>query len=105
MSKATTARPFKEELPELLRERGLTLRGLARDLGGVDHAYLSRMIHGQVAVNAAQVHRISTHLGLPDDYFPEVRQARTIEAIREDPELRDEIYFRFLGRRRARSRN
>src|SRR4249919_1116338 len=43
MPPKVTNRPFSDELPRLLKARGMTLRGLARDVGGVDHAYLSRM--------------------------------------------------------------
>lgn len=88
-----TTRPFAKELPKLLTERGLTQRALAREVGGFDHAYLSRMLAGKVAANPEHLARISQYLGLPQDFFPEVRQARTINAIRKDPKLRDEIYF------------
>src|SRR5205085_11104559 len=88
-----TLKPFAEELPRLLAERRLTLRALAREVGGFDHAYLSRMIRGEAAPNAAHLVRISLYLGLRADYFPEVRTARLIGAIRKDPKLRDRLYF------------
>ncbi|MBA3364792.1 MAG: hypothetical protein H0U03_03265 [Actinobacteria bacterium] len=77
------------------------MRGLAREVGGLDHAYLSRMISGIAPVNVDHVHRISKHLGLADDYFPEVREAEVVEAIRGDPELRDEVYVKVKRRRRV----
>jgi transcriptional regulator with XRE-family HTH domain len=89
----TTNRPFSKELPRLLKERGLTLRALARDIGGIDHAYLSRMIRGQLPVNVQHVRRIARALGLSEDYFPEVREAAVVDAVRRRPKLRDEIYF------------
>jgi hypothetical protein len=69
-----------------------TLRALAREVGGLDHAYLSRMLSGKAAVNVDHVRRISRFLGLADDYFPEVREADVIDAIRADPELRDKLH-------------
>jgi transcriptional regulator with XRE-family HTH domain len=88
-----TSRPFPQELPRLLEEHGLTLRALARGVGGLDHAYLSRMVHGQLPVNVQHVRRISRYLGLSEDYFPEVREAAVVDAVRRRPKLRDEIYF------------
>jgi transcriptional regulator with XRE-family HTH domain len=93
---------FVEELPGLLAQRGLTLRSLAREVGGFDEAYLSRMLHGKRAVNPEHVARISQYLSFPYDYFPEVREARMIEAIQSDPKLRDEIYFARVATRRRR---
>jgi transcriptional regulator with XRE-family HTH domain len=98
---AVTSRPFPKELPDLLHKRGLTLRALARDVGGLDHAYLSRMIHGGLPVNVQHVRRIARHLGLPEDYFPEVREAEVFDAIRRRPRLRDEVYFERIKKRRA----
>lgn len=95
-----TKRPFSDELPGLLAERGLSLRVVAREVGGFDHGYLSRMLSGKVAPNPQHVARISDYLGLPDDYFPEVREARTVDAIRQDAELRDRTYSRWVRRRR-----
>jgi len=92
-------RPFAEELPRLLTEREMTLRALAREVGGVDHAYLSRMLSGQVPVNVQHVRRIARNLGLPEDYFPEVREAEVIAALQRSPKLRDEIYFERIKKR------
>jgi transcriptional regulator with XRE-family HTH domain len=100
----TTTRPFADELPRLLAERGLSLRLVARDVGGFDHAYLSRMLAAKVKPNPEHVAHIAEYLGLADDYFPEVREARTIEAIRGSPTLRDEVYFGRVTPRRARRR-
>jgi transcriptional regulator with XRE-family HTH domain len=94
-----TDRPFTEELPRLLEENGVTLRALAREVGGLDHAYLSRMVRGQVPVNVQHVRRIARILGLPEDYFPEVREAEVIAAVRRGPKLRDEIYFERIRKR------
>jgi transcriptional regulator with XRE-family HTH domain len=94
-----TKRPFTKELPRLLKERGLTLRALARNVGAIDHAYLSRMVRGQLPVNVQHVRRIARCLGLPEDYFPEVREAAVVDAVRRRPKLRDEIYFEQVKRK------
>jgi len=99
MPPRTTKRPFARELPDLLRSRGLTLRSLAREVGGLDHAYLSRMINGNAPINIDHVRRISRHLELGDDYFPELREAEVVKAIREDPDLRDEVFAKVMRRR------
>jgi transcriptional regulator with XRE-family HTH domain len=99
----TTNRPFAEELPRLLEKQGITLRALARDIGGVDHAYLSRMIRGQVPVNVQHVRRIARQLRLPEDHFPEVREAEVIDAVRRSQRFRDEVYFDRI-KKRPRSR-
>ena len=96
MSRKRTTEPFAEELPRLLAERGVTLRALAEAVGGFDHAYLSRLLSGSRAVNAVHAARIAVHLGLPADYFPEVREARVVDAITADGELRDRVYDRML---------
>jgi transcriptional regulator with XRE-family HTH domain len=97
-----TAQPFAEALPPILEDRGITLRALARDVGGLDHAYLSRMLSGKTSVNVRHVEAISRYLRLPVDYFPEVREARTIQAVRKSGRLRDEIYFTRVATRRRR---
>ncbi len=96
--RSITNRPFVDELPRLLKERGTSLRALAREMGGIDHAYLSRMIRGQLPVNVQHARRIARHLGLPEDYFPEVREAAVVDAIRRKPRLRDEFYFERVKR-------
>jgi transcriptional regulator with XRE-family HTH domain len=93
MSAEVTDRPFPDELPRLLDEKGLTLRALAREVGGIDHSYLSRMLYRRTAVNVRHAERIARALGLPPDYFPEVREAAVVEAVRKNPRLRDSIYF------------
>jgi hypothetical protein len=72
-------------------ERGARVRG-------VDHAYLSRMVAGKASVNPRHAERIAVHLGLPGDYFPEVREEAVIAAIRANARLRDDIYFNRVQR-------
>jgi transcriptional regulator with XRE-family HTH domain len=92
-------RPFGDELPRILGERGITLRALTREVGGLDHAYLSRMLRGRVPVNVQHARRIARYLRLPEDYFAEVREAAVVDAIRRRPKLRDDIYFERIKRR------
>lgn len=98
-SDEVSTRLFSDELPRLLQTRGLSQRELARQVGGFDHGYLSRMLRGDAAVNPEHAEQIARHLGLPGDYFPEVREARVIAAIRTKPRLRDEIYFSRVRKR------
>lgn len=97
-----TNNPFSSELPKLLERRGMTLRALAREVGGLDHAYLSRMLNGKTPINVRHAMAITRHLGLPADYFPEVREALVVAAIQKSPRLRDAIYFERVARRRSR---
>lgn len=57
------------------------------------------MVSGKAAVNAQHAKRIAIHFGLPADYFPEVREAAVIDAIRRSPQLRDSIYFSRIRKR------
>jgi transcriptional regulator with XRE-family HTH domain len=93
MRKKRTDRPFNEELPDLLKERGLSVRALARMVGvGDDH--LSRVLRGARAKRATGVltRRVATALGLPDDYFPEARLAFIVDHLGDDPALLNRIY-------------
>ena len=93
---ARTSEPLSEALPKLLAERGMSVRALAAAIA-VDQSYLSRVIGTS---NPKQARRASAEvaaliaeaLGLPLDYFPEYREAKVIEAVREDGRLRDRIY-------------
>ena len=78
------------------------MRAMARELGGLDHAYLSRMVRGERSVNVDHLRRIAVYFGLPDFYFPEVREHDVIAAIRSDPRLRDELFFHPARRGRGR---
>jgi transcriptional regulator with XRE-family HTH domain len=88
-----SVRPLAEELPSLLAERDLSLRGLAERIG-VTHSHLSRATRGAngKTVGGDLAGRIAIALGLPADYFPEYREAVVIERLRCDPTLRDRLY-------------
>jgi transcriptional regulator with XRE-family HTH domain len=86
-------RPLVEALPDLLEERGLSLRSLARK-AQVNASHLSRVLRGADAKRATPhlARRIARALELPDDYFPEVREASVVQRIQADPAWRDKLY-------------
>jgi transcriptional regulator with XRE-family HTH domain len=93
MQTPRTQRPFAEELPDLLRERDLSLRALAKAVGvGDDH--LSRVLRGARSkrVTGELASRVAVALGLPDDYFPETRQQFIATNITRHPVLLDRVY-------------
>lgn len=93
MARRRASGRFEEEVPNLLEESGVSLRALARSAGiGPDH--LSRVLRHdrgkKVTPELAQ--RVSNALGLPDDYFQEVRLALIIDSLQQDPHLLDRVY-------------
>jgi transcriptional regulator with XRE-family HTH domain len=92
-----TTTPFVKALEELLSDRKMSRRALARE-AGIEPAYLSRVVAGQKPISPDIVRRCSVALGLPTDYFPEARAAAICEAVREDGALRDRLY-RQISRR------
>lgn len=95
MSSERSDRPFVKELPVLIKERDMSIRAVAR-AAEVDPAHLSRVLRGArgKTVSPELAGRVATALGLPEDYFPEWREALIVDRIREDPKLRDQIYDR-----------
>lgn len=91
MAAARTQMPFGEALTKLLQERNLSLRELSRRLG-MDATYLSRIRRGHKRVPVGLPKRVAVALGLPEEYFPETREALVLDAMRRDPELREQIY-------------
>ena len=95
-ARTRTTRPLVEELPDLLAERGLTLRGLAREIG-VQQSYLSR-IQGASDSSARRrpsqrvLEEIARILQVEPDYFAEYRETIVLQAIAKDPKLRDRVY-------------
>lgn len=93
MAVTRTEKALPDALPQLLRDRGLTLRQLAQDVG-IDHAHLSRVIArvGSKRASGDLARRVAESLGLPADYFPEYRAQFLIKRIESDATLRDELY-------------
>jgi len=102
MSARLSAEPFTEEFPRLLGDRGLSLRAAAR-LAGVGPGHLSRALRGADGKTPGPqlIERLAVALGLPEDYFPEVREARVLSAVRADAALRDRLYFELHPDRRG----
>lgn len=96
MRRAQTTKRFAEEVPRILRERGLSIRALAR-AADVTDAHLSRVLRGVNYKTASPdlARRVALALDLPEDYFPEYREGIVIERIRHDPRLRDRLYQEF----------
>jgi transcriptional regulator with XRE-family HTH domain len=93
MPEKRTPRPFSEELPDLLQDRGISVRTLARAVGvGDDH--LSRVLRGARGKRATAdlTRRVALALDLPEDYFPEARLAFIMERLGDDAALRDKVY-------------
>jgi transcriptional regulator with XRE-family HTH domain len=95
MPKKWSDAPLTEELPRLLRERGMSLRALAKEVG-VSDSHLSRVARNADYKKASVdlMRRIAVALSLPPDYFPEFREAHVIDWIRRDPKLRNSLYAR-----------
>ena len=84
---------LKERLPQLLLERGMSIRALARAVG-VNQSHLSRVLGAEGSRPASRelAAALATALDLPTDYFPEFRRGVVIEALDADQHLRDRIY-------------
>ncbi len=93
MARRTTNESLTEVLPGLLKERGLSLRALARQVGVTD-AHLSRALRraNYKAVSGQLAARIAIALGMPEDFFPETRERFVVDAVKNEPALRDRIY-------------
>ena len=98
-------RPFIEEVPHLLAERGMSLRALAR-AAGVDHGHLSRVLRREAykTPSAELTGRVAEALALPRDYFPEFREAFVVRRVQEDEALREGLYRRLSKDQPARKR-
>jgi transcriptional regulator with XRE-family HTH domain len=80
------------ELPRLLAQRGFSYRTLA-SLIGVTHTHLVRFVHERDRQATGELAaRIALALGLPEDYFPETRETVVLDAVRNDPAYRDQLY-------------
>ena len=89
-------RPFVDELPAILEERKLSIRALALS-AGVSPSHLTRVLRQRdyKTPSAELCRRIAQALDLPDDYWPEYRERVVTDRVRNDPELREELYRRF----------
>jgi transcriptional regulator with XRE-family HTH domain len=97
MPTARTDVPIATVLPDLLRERSMSLRGLGRRVG-VSDAHLSRAVRGAGAksVSGDLAGRIAIALELPENYFVENRRWRLEAVLREDPSAVNWAYDRLV---------
>src|SRR5690242_17457523 len=92
-----TELPIADALPDLLRERGLSLRAVARR-AGVNDAHLSRALRGarSKSVSGDLAGRVAHALELPEDYFIEYRRWRLEALLRDDSTAVDWAYDRLI---------
>jgi transcriptional regulator with XRE-family HTH domain len=90
-----------DQLPQLMRERGLSVNRLA-GIVGVSQSHLSRALRGadRKTIGGELAARIAVALQLPEDWFPETREARLFDRLRRDAALRDRLYGELVVPRR-----
>jgi transcriptional regulator with XRE-family HTH domain len=81
--------PFGESLRTLMRERGLTYRGLAEAIGNLDdrgmtHAHINMLANGHDRPSTRAMELIARACGVDPNYFAEYRLAIAMRAL--DPE-------------------
>jgi transcriptional regulator with XRE-family HTH domain len=97
-----SSEPLEQAVKGLLASKGWSLRRLAAEVG-VDVAHLSRTLYsGTKRPSTELLARVSAALGVPPDYFAEVREAVVVGAVRDDPRLRDDVYDRLSTEERRR---
>jgi transcriptional regulator with XRE-family HTH domain len=96
-----TNRSLADELPTLVKEHGITYDHLAA-LVDVSPSHLSRIIHRKNSKipSGDLARRIALALELPEDYFPEFRQAVVVQRLGEDAALLNRTYDAIRRRRR-----
>ena len=95
--------PFVEEVPILMREKDVSLNQLAA-MVGVNYSHLWRVIgrKDNKKVTGDLAERVAVAFELPSDWFPETRQARLFDLLRNDGDLRDRLYDEFVNPRPSR---
>ncbi len=88
-----TNTPFADEVPPLLAERGMSVRALARE-AGVSQPHLSRVLRrvDYKTPSLELCRAVAEALDLPEDYFPEFREAAVARELAADPLFRDRLY-------------
>lgn len=82
-------KPFGESLRSLMRERGLTYRGLADAIGtlderGMTHAHINMLANGHDRPSIRAMELIARACGVDPNYFAEYRLAIAMREL--DPE-------------------
>jgi transcriptional regulator with XRE-family HTH domain len=96
MARQRAKRPFADELAVLLKERGLSQRALAADVG-VAQSHISRLLRRadyQTRPSIELMRRLAIALDLPYDYFTEYRESVVIERVLSDDNFRETTYAR-----------
>jgi transcriptional regulator with XRE-family HTH domain len=89
---ATPSEPFGSAVAELMRERGLSYRGLARETG-LSAGYLNHLVQGTRPTPSDEVlERLAAALGVTVDRFTEHRLRRVVDHLAKHPELVDRLY-------------
>jgi transcriptional regulator with XRE-family HTH domain len=86
-----TQERFRDELPRLLAEHGMSQRALARSVG-VNQSYLTFVLKGRRVPSRRLVEGATEALQLPSEYFPEYREAVVADRLKADPALLDRVY-------------
>jgi transcriptional regulator with XRE-family HTH domain len=87
-------RSFVDQVPDLLHDRGWSIRELARR-ASVSQPHLTNVLRGKKPVSGDLAGRVATVFGLPPEHFPEYRESFVIERIRSDSATRDRLYTRY----------
>lgn len=95
-----TQKPFAESASAILRERGISGRGLA-DQVGVHYTHMAKLLRGAKPPSQHVLQAVTLALELPPDYFCELREFLIAEAVRADPDLRDRLYDQISSCRRS----
>ena len=89
---AAPSEPFGSAVARLMRERGLSYRGLARETG-LSAGYLNHLVQGTRPAPSDEVlERLAAALGVTVDRFTEHRLRRVGERLAASPELVDRLY-------------
>jgi transcriptional regulator with XRE-family HTH domain len=85
--------PIAEALPEILRDRDLSLRTLAATIG-MSASHLSRALRGKGGrhLSLAAVEAIAAVVELPPSYFREYRTELAVAGVRADIALADRVF-------------
>ena len=84
--------PFGAAVARLMRERGLSYRGLARETG-LSAGYLNHLVQGTRPTPSDEVmQRVAQALGSDATRFTEFRLRRLVDRLRARPGLVDRLY-------------
>ena len=89
--------PFRSGLEALMRERGMSYRGLGERIG-LSAGYINHMVHGNRPVPSDElIARIADTLGVEPDRFTEYRIRRIGAVLERSPGLADRTYRELCG--------